>query len=120
MDNDLVELVGKLTEQTNAGKFQWEDVSTHSGGDRFRLNFGDVVVTIQDGDRKQWTDEGEEYFAPLYRMQVLNNRGFVVVESELVSGEKSFDQLAELFQLARSSARNRRHVLSSLLERISR
>ncbi len=119
MDNDLLELVGKLIEQTRSGKYQWEDVSSLSGGDRFRLNFGDVVVALQDGDRKVWSDEGEEHFVPEYRVEVLNNRGFVVAEMEHYAG-KPFDNLAELFRLARSSARNRRQVMSNLLERIGR
>ncbi len=120
MDKDLLELVEKLVEQTRSRNFQWEDVSSLSGGERFRLNFGDVVVAIEDGEVTRWRDEDESQQFPMHRLQILNNRGFVVAEQELAECDHQFGRLATLFEAARSSARKRHEVISGLLNRIGR
>ena len=120
MDNDLLDLIDRLTHQTGSGRVQWEDASTLSGGERFRLNFGDAVVEVLDGEATQWTADGEGREVPMCRVQVLNSRGFVVAEQELNLGAPLYGKLTGLFEAARSSARNRRQVISNLLERIGR
>lgn len=120
MEKDLLELIDRLIARSGAMAVQWEDASTLSGGERFRLNFGDVVVEVLDGETTLWKEDGEEYQMPSYRVQVLNNRGFIVAEQELSLGAPLYAKLAGLFDVARASARNRRQVLSNLLDRIGR
>jgi len=120
MDKDLLELVDVLIRRSGSPNVQWEDASTLSGGERFRLNFGDTVVEISDGEVTRWRDEDEGRLFPMYRLQVLNNRGFVVAEQELAECDPMYGKLDTLFETARSNSRKRENVISNLLDRIGR
>lgn len=117
MNEDLLELINRLLRQTNSSAVQWEDASTLSGGERFRINFGDAVIEVYDGEEQRAVEDGELYL-PFYRLQVLNNRGFLVAEEEQTHEDPHYKPLRNLFQAARSSARNTRQVLGSLLQRL--
>lgn len=120
MDKDLLELVDVLIKRTGSPSVMWEDASTLSGGERFRLNFGDVVVEISDGEATRWREEDESQVYPMYRLQIINSRGFIVAEQELAECDHLYGKLAALFDSARSNSRRRGEVISGLINRIGR
>ena len=120
MDNVLRELVERLSDQTRAGKIVWEDVSTLSAGDRFRVNFGDAVVDIRQGERVEQSDEYGLVHVSYIRLQVLNDRGFIVDSTEQDVGTPGYSKLSTLLDAARGSGRQRKAVLEKLLTTLSK
>ncbi len=119
MDNEFAEVIDRLVAQTRAGKVQWEDLSSLSGGDEFRVNFGDAVVEVRQGERIERTDEEKQYVEYI-RVQILNDRGFVVAKSEQDVGHPFHGKLSELLEAARASGRRRRAVFDRLLTTLSK
>lgn len=120
MDKVLAEVVDRLISQTRAGKVQWEDVSTMSGGERFRVNFGDMLVDVREGERVEQSDLHGETHVSYIRVQVLNDRGFVVASAEHDIGGPYHRKLGELLDTARASARRREALLENLLQRLGK
>jgi aminoglycoside phosphotransferase (APT) family kinase protein len=118
MDDKLLTVIYKLTDQTRAGKVVWSDQSSVSLGDQFHATFGDVLVEVQKGDTRRERDDGEEYWVEYCRVQVRNNRGFVVASTQAEVGEHLYGRLTELHDVALASARNKVGVLEKLLQKL--
>lgn len=120
MDNTLWEVIDRMTESTRAGNLVWEDVSSLSAGDRFRVNFGDTVVDIRQGERVEHSDEFGQVHVGYIRFQVLNDKGFIVDSVEHDIGTTWYQKLSTLLDAARGSGRRRKAVLEKLLTTLSK
>ncbi len=120
MDNEFAEVIDRLVAQTHAGKVSWEDLSSLSAGDEFRVNFGDVIVEVRQGERIERTDDDSKQYVGYIRVQILNDRGFVVAKTEQDIGQPFYGKLAELLEAARGSGRRRRAVFERLLTTLSK
>lgn len=120
MDNALWDVIDRLTENTRSGKLIWEDISSLSAGDRFRVNFGDTVVDIREGERVEQSDEFGQVHVSYIRFQVLNDQGFIVDSVEQDIGTSWYKKLSALLDAARGSGRRRKAVLEKLLTTLSK
>jgi hypothetical protein len=122
MDDLLLQVIDKLTVKTNAGRVEWEDISSGLLNDRFRARVDEVAVEVTDGERKsdRLAEDGSEVYRTYYRMVLVNSQGRCLIACVQEEGEEQFGRLAQLFNAARSKALHTRTVLEKLLTTLSK
>ena len=121
MDEKLKQVVRSLHEKTWSGKLAWDDISSLSGGDEYRVKLGNSIIEVRSGYRDDYEDAGAAIPATRYhRMLVLNSKGFVVDECDQTPADDDFQLLGSLVEAARGNARKREDTLDQLLRLLAK
>jgi hypothetical protein len=100
----FLQLLTDLRDATAQSRIEWEDTADE---DMFRTNLGPGMVRVS----KSILSDDER---PYYTVWLLDPEGRVVDEYEALGGE-DFSTIAELYELARRSARNASELVEAML-----
>ena len=106
-------LVKALIDKTGEGKVSWEPTVSD---EKFLAGFSKYVVSVEVG-----FEDGFRQERPYRTLSLLNNNGKTVdakVEYDIDSSD--YEELGELFMLARRSAYNAEESLDNLLQELQR
>lgn len=120
MDEKLQRVVESLHEKTRNGKLKWDDISTLTGGDEYRVRLGDIIIEFRSGQREDLDDTVYLPPTPYCRILVLNTKGLIVDECDLTPSNQNYELLSELHDVIRSGTRKREDTLDQLLQLLAK
>jgi hypothetical protein len=117
MDDKLKSLLSAAIQSSTDGRLNW----TAFDDETFRAMIGPGTLRVRRGNTTaEWCDDygesAKQYPAITYTVWVMNDRGQVIAESEVIEGQHAeFRTVDELFELARKSAFSSDRIIDEML-----